>query len=99
MRGAGTSIPSKKKRKTPINLSRVECGVVLFRTLYNFIERESNRRESGHPHTRHPAELDGKVVGDDQFCFRVPLLDNVTLGRDCCMPCRSSCNLAGVECT
>jgi hypothetical protein len=39
--------------------ARVECGVVVFRTLYYYIERESNRRESCHRYTCHSAELDG----------------------------------------
>jgi hypothetical protein len=57
--------------------------VVLLRTLYNYIDRESNVRESYHPHQCSSAELDGKEVRDDLLYLGVPLLDDVTLGRDC----------------
>jgi hypothetical protein len=53
------------KRKKSKHSARVECGVGLFRTLYNYIEREPNRRESCPPNQCHSAELDGKDVGDD----------------------------------
>jgi hypothetical protein len=47
----------------------------------------------------HSAELDGTEVNDDLLFLGVPLLDDVTLGRDCSMPNCPSSSLAGVECT
>jgi hypothetical protein len=87
------------KRKNSKHSARVECGVVLFRTLYNYIEREPNRRESCPPNQCHSAELDGKEVGDDLLYLGVPLLDDVTLGRGCSMRSWSSSSLTGVEFT
>jgi hypothetical protein len=42
--------------------ARVEREMVLFRTLYNCIERESNGRESYPPHHCHSAALDWRSV-------------------------------------
>jgi hypothetical protein len=77
----------------------VECGVVLFRSLFNYIEREPNRRESCHPHQRRSAELDRKEVGDDLLFLGVPVLDDVTFGKSCSMQSLSSSSLTGVEFT
>jgi hypothetical protein len=43
------------KRKRVSTVTRVECGVVLFRILYNYIRRESNGGESWSPHQCHSA--------------------------------------------
>jgi hypothetical protein len=53
------------KRKNSKRSARVACGAVLFRTLYNYIEREPNRRERCPPNQCRSAELDGKEVGGD----------------------------------
>jgi hypothetical protein len=87
------------KRKKSKHCARVQCGVGLFRTLYNYIERELNRRESCPPNQCHSAELDGKDVSDDLLYLGVPLLNDVTLGRGCSMRSWPSCSLTGVECT
>jgi hypothetical protein len=71
----------------------------LFRTLYNYIERESNGSESCRPDQCYYAELDGKEVGDDLLFLGVPFLDDVTLGRGRSMRSWSSSRLTGVECT
>jgi hypothetical protein len=73
--------------------------VVVLRTLYNYIECESNRHASCHPHHCHTAELDGKGVRDDQLYMGAPLLDDVTLGKGCSMRSRPSSCLTGAECT
>jgi hypothetical protein len=61
----------------------VECRVVLFRTLSNYIERQSNRRQSCPPTLCHSAELDGTDVGDDLMFLGAPLVDDVRLGWGC----------------
>jgi hypothetical protein len=87
------------KRKKSKHSARVECSAVLFRTLYNYIEREPNWRESCPPNQCHSPELDGKEVGDDLLYSRVPLLHDVTLGRSCSMRSSPSSSLTGVKCT
>jgi hypothetical protein len=87
------------KRKKSKHSTRVECGVVKFRTLYNFIEGEPNRRESCPPNQCHSAELIGKGVGDDLLYLRVPFVDDVTLGRGCSMRSWPSSSLTDVKCT
>jgi hypothetical protein len=87
------------KRNNTKHSARVEYGVVLFRTLCNYIERESNRRESCPPNQCHSAELDGKEVGDDLLYFGVRMLDDVTLGRGPSMRSWPSSSLTDVKCT
>jgi hypothetical protein len=69
---------------------------VLFRTLYNNIERETNRRESCPPNQCHSAKLDGMEVVDGRLFLAVPLFDEVTLGRGCSIRNWSSSRLTGV---
>jgi hypothetical protein len=87
------------KRNKGKHSVRVECSAVLFRTLYNYIEREPNWRESCPPKPCHSPELDGKEVSDDLLYLRVPFLDDVTLGRSCSMGSSPSSSLTGVKCT
>jgi hypothetical protein len=71
--------------------------VVSFRTLYNYIERESNRRESCRPNQCHSAELEGKEVRDDRLFLGVPFLDDTRLGWGCSTRSCSSSSWRGVE--
>jgi hypothetical protein len=87
------------KRKKNKHRARAECEAVLFRTLYNYIEPEPNSREDCPLNQCHSAEVDGKDVGDDLLYLRVPLLDDVTLGRGCSMRSRPSSSLTGVNST
>jgi hypothetical protein len=83
-----------KRMKSKRSFS-VDCGVVLFRTLYHYIEREPNRRKSCPRNQCHSAAVDGKEVGHDLWFLGVPFLADATLGRGSSIRSWSSSSLTG----